>query len=283
MNIQLKPLLTLALVLSISAAWGQIRTPAASPAAKVEQRIGLTDITLNYSRPSARERKVFGDLVPYGQVWRTGANQATRISFSDNVKVNGLDVPKGEYALYTLPGKDSWTIMLYKDLSLGGNVAAYDQTKELIRFAAEPQKIKPAVETFTLGVDHITNTSGMIFLSWEETLVAFKVEVEVDSKVQADIDRVLKGPSAGDYYAAASYYYAENKDLNQALEWINKALAENEPFWQVTLKARILGKMGRYADAVATAEKARSLAEKEKNSDYVKINTDLIAEFKKKM
>ncbi|GAB4411566.1 MAG: DUF2911 domain-containing protein [Bacteroidia bacterium] len=268
--------LALALVLLVSPLMGQIRMPSASPSAKVEQQFGLSNIVIEYARPSAKGRTIFGDLVPYDKIWRTGANAATKITFGADVKLEGKDVPAGTYALYTIPGKESWSVMLYKDLSLGGNVAAYDKANELISVSVKPMAMPMKMETFTIGVDDLRDNSCSLYLIWEETLINLRVETDVDKVVMGNIERVLAGPSKNDYYQAAVYYYNADKDINQALTWINQALDDKSPYWMVTMKARIQTKAGQKKEAIATATQALELAKAANNADYVKINEDLI-------
>jgi tetratricopeptide (TPR) repeat protein len=264
-------------------AQGQIRTPAASPLAKVEQRVGLTDMSVSYYRPSAKGRQVFGKLVPYGEIWRTGANGGTRISFSDPVKVEGKEVPKGEYALYSIPGEKEWILMLYKDLNLGGNVGDYKAENELIRFTVPAAKLPMKMESFTVLFGDLSDNSAQLYLMWEETMVKVKIEVTFHDRVMADIERVMKGPSANDYSAAAGYYYANNLDMNQALAWINKALEGNERYWLLTTKARIQTRLKDYKGAMATSQRALELAKEQGDNAYVLQNTELQAEIKKMM
>ncbi|MEM7373267.1 MAG: DUF2911 domain-containing protein [Bacteroidota bacterium] len=258
----------------------QISTPPASPFSKVEQVVGLSEITIEYSRPGVKGREIFGDLVPYDKIWRTGANASTKITFSDNVTIGGLKAPKGTYAIYSIPGESEWTIMLYKDLGLGGGVARYDEANELGRFKVNAVDLPFSVETMTISVGDITNDGAHVQIMWDKTYLALPVKVEVDKRVMAAIDNAMAGPSKGEYYQAALYYYNTDRDMGQALEWINKALEDNERFWNVTWKARILGKMGNKKEAIATSKKALALAEKANNADYVKINNDLIASWK---
>lgn len=258
----------------------QISTPAPSPSSTLEQVVGLTTVTIEYSRPGMKGRTIFGDLVPYDKIWRTGANSSTQLTFSDDVKLGGVDVPKGTYALYTKPGKSEWTVMIYKDLSLGGGVARYDEANELGRFTAKVNELPFSIESFTISIGDISNDKANIMVMWEKTAIMLPLEVEVDGRVMASIENAMAGPSQGEYYTAALYYYNTDRDLNQALEWINKSLEGNERFWMVTWKARILGKMGNKKEAIATSKKAIKLAEEANNSDYVKINNDLIASWK---
>ena len=265
------------ILISFTGVNAQINTPAPSPFSKIEQKVGLTDVSISYSRPSMRERKIFGGLLDYDAVWRTGANQSTKISFSDDVKLGGKEVPAGKYAIYTKPGKEMWTVMIYKDLSLGGNVAGYKQENELTRFTVKPQELPFAVETMTFMIGDLSSDGANIYLMWEKTMITMELAVEVESRVMADIERTMAGPSAGDYYQAAVYYYNNDKDMDKALSWIDKALESNEAFWIMTYKARIQAKKGDKAGAIQSSKKAIELAEKAKNSDYVKINQEIIA------
>lgn len=280
----LRPVMTMAMAgLLVLPMLGQIRTPAPSPSASFEQALGLSTVSMEYSRPGKKGRDLFGGLVPYDQIWRTGANASTKITFSDDMKLAGKEVEAGTYALYSIPGENEWTLMLYSDLTLGGNVAGYDESNEYLRFTVKPQEFPMEVETMTFMVQNVTSNSAVLVLVWGNTMVPMQIEAEVDEAVMAQINRVMNGPSANDYYAAATYYYNTDRDMEQALEWINQALEENaDRYWVVTWKARILGKMENYEEAVATAEQAKSMAQKAGNPDYVKINSDLIAEFQDK-
>lgn len=275
-------LLTLSALLIAAPVEAQIATPSPSPSASFTQTVGLTEVAVSFSRPSMKGRTIFGGLVPFDKVWRTGANGATTISFSDDVKIEGNEVKAGKYALYTIPGKDSWTVMLYSDLSMGGNVAAYDKEKEVVRFMVTPQTLPFAVESFLISFDDLTSESANIYLVWEKTMVSMKLEVAVDSKVMSMIETTMAGPSANDYYAAATYYYNTDRDMVQALAWVNTCLEMGgDRFWIMTMKARILGKMGNKNEAISTSQKAMAMAKEAKNDDYVKINQDLIAEWSK--
>lgn len=280
-----KTLLSLLIVLGFAASvsQAQIQTPRPSPMAKIEQEFGLGSITLDFSRPSMKDRKVFGDLVPYGKIWRTGANGATKITFSDDVKVEGKDVAAGTYALYSIPGESEWTFMLYKDLSLGGNVNGYDESKELTRFKVKAHKVESTVETMTINVDDLRDNSCTIYMIWEHTWVGISVETDVDAEIMKSIERAMAGTSAGDYYTAALYYYNTDRDMNKAVEWITKAdEGMSGRYWVATWKARILAKAGKTKEAMAASEAALKLAETAGNNDYVKINKELMAELKKK-
>ena len=205
----------------------------------------LGKITIDYSRPSVKGRTIFGELVPFNAVWRTGANQSTKITFSDDVKVEGKEVKAGTYAIYSIPGKESWSVMLYSDLNLGGNVAGYNKEKEVARFSVKPDELPFSVESMTIGINNLKDASASLLIYWDKTLVSLDIETDVDSKVMAAIDNAMGGPSGGEYYAAAGYYYANGKDINKAVEWVNKAIemrGDNAPYWMLTQQARILKK-----------------------------------------
>lgn len=278
--------MAVAAVFFILDASAQIDTPAPSPAGSVSGKVGLTDIEVNYSRPQMKGRKIFGEgddfLVPFGQMWRTGANAGTKVKFSDDVKISGTDLAAGEYLLLTIPGKDSWAISFYKDLSLGGNVAAFDETKEAIRVNVKPSKLTETVKTLTFNISDISANSenANIQLSWENTAVNIPVTVSFDERVMKAIaDNTKVNP--GNYITAANYYFNTGKDLNQALNWVNMYLAEGEnskQFWHVHLKAQILAKMGNTKEAKKTAEESMELAKNFPAGDfgYIKRNQDLI-------
>lgn len=261
----------------------QISTPAASPSGKIEQKVGLTDIKIDYSRPSAKGRNVFGNdgIVNYGNFWRTGANSATKISFSDDVTVEGQMVKKGDYALLTKPGAASWVVNLYKYDQ--GNWSSYIDRAPDASLTVAPKMNGMAVETFTIDINNIESTKAVLNLIWDKVIVPVKIAVEVDKTVMSNIEKVMAGPSTNDYYAAASYYHDSNKDLEQALEWIKKANVGDSPrFWQVRREALILADLGRYKDAIAAATLSKDLAMKADNQEYVKMNEKSIMDWSKK-
>lgn len=275
-------------LLSAVALQAQIRTPQPSPTGKVSQEVGLGRIEIEYSRPSAKGRKVFGKLVPYGEMWRTGANASTKVTFSDDAKVGSgqISIAKGTYALYTTPGEKEWTIIFYKNTSFGGVPSPKDFKEEdvAVRIAAPVQSTPFNTETFTIAVNNLRNNGADIQLMWENTLVSIPVTFDVDTRVESAIKSVMEGPSAGDYQAAANYYYTEKKDMNKALEWVNKSLEKGgDKFWILRLKANILAELGRYKDAIGVAEKSTELAKQAGNADYPRMNDESIAMWKKKM
>lgn len=272
-----------AIACSVMGAHAQsIKTPAPSPTQTVTQAFGLGEIKIEYSRPSVKGRVIFGDLVPYGKVWRTGANQATKITFSDTVKVNNTSVAPGTYALYTMPGQAEWDIMLYKDLTLGGDVAEYKAEKELMRFKAKSSAMSDKTETFSILVNNVTFTSCSIDLVWDKTKVSIPVTADIDTRIEAQIKKELAPGDRKPYYAAANYYFENNKDLPKALEWANLG-AENNPdaYWMTHLVAKIKMKMKDYPGAIKSAEMSMAKAQADKNADFVALNEKLIAEAKK--
>lgn len=274
-------------VLSLSAilfssAEAQIKAPQPSPVCKISQAVGLTDIAIEYSRPSAKARKVFGGLVPFNELWRTGANASTKLTFSENVKIAGNDLPKGTYALYTIPSEKEWTIILHKNVTHWG-VDDYKQEEDAFRFTVKPTMTSNNVETFTMQLDNLKNNACDIDLSWENTTVAIPVTFGTDEAMVAGIKKALDGPSAGDYYTAARYYHEENKDPKQALEWVTKSLEKGgDKFWILRLKALLQAKIGDFTGAIATAEKSTELSKKEGNADYQRMNDASVKEWKNK-
>lgn len=277
-----KPLLAFvtACTLGLGVQAQQLKVPAPSPVQTIKQNFALSDITIEYSRPSAKGRVIFGDLVPYDKLWRTGANASTKITFGEEVKVEGNVVPAGTYSLYTIPGKSEWTIVINKNITNWGT-DGYKQEEDLVRFKVKTTSTGSPVETFTMGVSNISATSASIDIAWEKTSVSFKVTADIDGKIMKDIDGALAADKRP-YFQAASYYYENDKDLNKALEWANKAFENNgKAFWIVHLKAKIQVKLKDYKGAIETAELSKSMAKEAGNDDYVKLNEKLIEEAKK--
>jgi hypothetical protein len=260
----------------------QVKTPAPSPMSKVSQMVGLTEIEVEYSRPGMKGRTIFGadGLVPYGQMWRTGANASTKITFSDDVTIMGNELAAGTYALYTIPNKDEWAVIFYKDLSLWGVPREYKQEDEALKVMVKPQTINHEVETFLINIGEVGNSKAHLELIWDNTLVAIPVMVATDEMVESSIKKTLNGPSHSDYYRAARYYYDEEKDMLQAHAWIIKANEIQPAYWQLYLQAEIAKELKQYENAIAAAEKSIELAKKEGADSYVKNNEKLIAEIK---
>lgn len=271
------------LALSASSLFAQgLKVPAPSPAQTIKQAYALGEITIDYSRPSVKDRVIFGDLVPYGKTWRTGANASTKITFSDDVKLEGKDVKAGTYALYTVPNKDSWDILLYSDLTLGGNTSKYNAENEVLRVSVKPTTLAAKVETFTINFADVTPTTTTIELLWDKTRVPVKISTEVDATIMKNIESAMTVDSRT-YFQSAVYYYENDKDLKQALTWINKAVEQNpKAFYMMMAKSRIEYKMGDKKAALASAEKTVALAKEAQNDDYVKMGEQMIADAKKK-
>ncbi len=280
-----KTLLIAALALMFLTSEAQIQTPSASPAGSVSSTIGLTDVKIEYFRPRLRGRKIFGEkdvMYPHGTIWRTGANDGTKISFSSDVKVENIDVPKGEYLIFTWPGAGEWTVSLYKDLSLGGNTADYDASKEAAKFKVKTKKLVEKVETFTISIDDIAadNKSGKVTLAWENTAVPFTISVDYDAQVMKSIEANTK-VNPGNYFQAATYYLETGRDLNKALEWVNLALASNpKAFWMLHQKAKIQKALGDKKGAIETATASMNSAKQANNRDYQNMNQELINSLK---
>jgi hypothetical protein len=259
----------------------QITTPQPSPAATVTQKVGLTDVTVSYSRPGVKGRKIFGDLVPYGKLWRTGANAATKLTFSDEVSLEGKPIPAGDYSLFTIPGATEWTVIVNKNAKASAN--DYKQEEDVARFTVKPTKTASKVENFTIQFSDLDARKANLDLMWENTLVRVKMATEVDAKVMAQIKEKVIDATPTDpnlYFQAAAYYYEAGKDMKQALAWVNKATEKEPKFWMVHLKAKIQARMKDYKGAVASANQSIELAKTAKNDDYVRLNEKLIAETK---
>ncbi len=258
----------------------KIDFPAASPAGKLEQRVGLTDVAVAYNRPSVKGRKIFGELVPFGQVWRTGANTATSISFSTDVKFGGADVPAGTYALYTIPEAAEWTVILSKVTGKWGSYE-YDAKDDLVRVKAKPVNLAESVETFEIGVGDLRDASATLNLTWDKTRVPVKIEVDVKKVLLPQIEAAMAAEGKKPYFAAAMFYYEHDLDLKKALGWIEAGITEQPgAFWMIYRKGLILAKLGDKKAAIAAAEESMALAEKAQGGikdEYVALNKALIA------
>jgi Protein of unknown function (DUF2911) len=263
--------------------FAQINTPAASPSTVLSQTLGLTKITIDYSRPSVKGRKVFGDLVPYGKVWRTGANKITSIKFDDEVYVNGAAMKAGSYGLYTIPGKGEWTIILNRDDKQWG-AYDYDIKKDIIRFNVQPIQPEQFTEQMSIDFVEFTPTSAYLSIKWESTEVRFKIEQRgIDEKIMAEIAEKTAKPDAttDTYFSAADFYYQKGVKLDQALEWANKVVEKSKEYWTYQLVARIAAKQNNCAVAIPNAEKSMELAKKAGDDAYIKLNQAVLSQCKK--
>lgn len=282
-----KILVATALFLSILPAFSQVKTPQASPKAEVNQTVGLTDVEIEYSRPSAKGRTIFGDLVPFGKLWRAGANANSTISFSEDVMIDGKTLKKGKYALFITPKADNWEIVFYDDTSNWGTPEKWDDAKVALKANAKPEMMNRYVESFTISINNIDNDFAHLEFSWEKTIVALKFEVPTNKAAIASIEKALAGPTAGDYFSSAQYLFQSNGDMNKALEYANKATGmtaagKDTPFWYLRLKSLIQAKVGDKKGAIETAKMSLAGAEKAGNADYVKMNKDSMTEWSKK-
>lgn len=259
----------------------KIDFPAASPAASFKQHVGLADIEVDYSRPGIKGRKIFGGLVPYGKVWRTGANTATKISFSTAVKFGGADVPAGAYALYSIPGADEWTVILNKVTGQWG-AYQYDEKNDLVRVKAKPVTLTTPVESFAIGLADLGGESATLYLTWEKTRVPVKLEFEVTSVLVPQIEAAMASDNPKKpYFPAAMFYLEHNLDLKKAGAWMDAAIAANpDAYYMIYRKALIQAKAGDKAGAIATARHSIEVASKDKGpakDEYVQLNETLIA------
>ena len=256
-----------------------LKVPQLSSTQTVTQDLGLGQITLTYSRPNVRGRKIFGSLEPYGTVWRTGANAATIIKFSDDVTINGNKVPAGEYGLFSIPGKDEWTVILNKTAHQWG-AYTYKQSEDLLRFKVKTINQSVPTETMTIQFNNVDQTKCELEVKWENISFSFPISTEVDSKIMASIDEIMNHDKKP-YFDAALYYYENNKDLKKALEWITDAekMEPNAPFYKVW-KARIQLKMGDKAGALATAQQGVKLAKEQKDDEYQRLNQAVVDQAK---
>jgi hypothetical protein len=260
----------------------QIETPAPSPSQKTEQKVGLTDVTLEYSRPSMKGRKIFGGLEDYGKVWRTGANANTKLTFSTDFMVDGKAMKKGTYAVYTIPGEKTWDVILYSDATNWGNPRKWDETKVAAQVTVTPYKMPMPIETFTITFDDLTNTSAVLGIMWENVYVPFKFEVPTDKMVSSSISKIMAGPSANDMYGAAVYYLQAGKDIKQAQTWIDKAVemtSDDPKFWYLRQQSLIHAKAGNTKGAIAAAKKSLEYATKANNAGYIKMNKASLKEW----
>ena len=236
-----------------------LKLPAMSPTARMSQDFSTSTIDITYSRPSMRGRKIFGDLVAYNDVWRTGANAATKVKFGEDVTVGGQEVKAGEYALYTIPGKDQWEVILNKGTSNWGQMG-YEKKDDIARFMVKTQTLPTNVQTFTINIANMTFNSCNIELMWEKTKISIPVKANNEARLNAAIDKAINKPNIP-YFQAANYYYETEQDLNKAMEYVNKALAQNpNAFYMYSLKARIAQKQGNKEEAVEAAKQSMELA-----------------------
>ncbi|WP_281752797.1 DUF2911 domain-containing protein [Neptunitalea chrysea] len=263
--------------------YAQIKTPQASPGAKIEQTIGLTEVTVTYSRPSMKGREIFGDLVPYDKIWRTGANANTVITFSENVFFGNTEVEKGSYAIYTKPGKKSWEMYLYADTNNWGAPRDFDMEKVVAKATAEVMEVPFQVETFTIDFNNLRNSGADLEMIWSNVYVAFPIKTMTKEQTVNNIKKVMSGPSSRDYYSAAVFYYTENMEMKKAVEMIDKAIemeGDKAAFYMYRQQSLIHDKAGDRKGAIKAARISLQKSKEVGNQDYVKMNEDTLREWK---
>jgi tetratricopeptide (TPR) repeat protein len=257
----------------------QLKVPAPSPAQYIKQDFGLGTIELSYSRPSKKGRTIFGDLVPYGKVWRTGANSATTIQFSDEVIIGGVAIKPGKYGLLTIPNINEWTIIISKQTDVT-SPSEYKQEEDIVRVNATAKQLEEAVESFTIEVANIATTSCELSISWENAIVSLPIKTEIDSRVMKQIEQTLIKDNRP-YFSGAAYYIDNGKDLNQAVIWLDKAIANNpKAYWIYYRKAVALEKLGKKNEAKESAQKSLELATEEQDDTYIQHNKKLLESLK---
>lgn len=264
----------------ITTAEAQLKTPAPSPQQTVKQEFALSSVELSYSRPGIKGRKLYTDIAPAGKVWRTGANGATTLTFGDEVTIGGVKVAAGKYGLLSIPDKKSWILIISKQTDVT-SPAAYKPEMDVVRIPVAVAKTKTAAETFTIQFANVKATSLDIQLLWDKSMVSLPVTVDVDTRIMASIESAMKTDKPP-YFQAAMYYMENGKDLNQALNWFNKAVEQQpDAFWVQHQWANCLAKLGKKQEAIAAANRSKELAQKAKNDDYVKLNDDLLKKLQK--
>ena len=261
----------------------QVQTPALSPVSKFEQKVGLTDITIQYSRPGKRDRLVFGDVVPFGEIWRLGANENTKITSSDAIIFGKDTVKAGTYAIYAKPEKESWTLFLYSETTNWGVPDPWDSKKVVYETKLPVVQLNDVVETLTISIEKIENNGASLVIMWDKSKIALPFTVNTKDKVLASIKKTMEGPSANDYHRSATFYYQEKIDVKKALEWSIKACEMRpEAYWMLRTKALLQAENGDFKGAIGTAKKSIELAEKDGDAAYVKMNKTSIEEWSKK-
>ena len=258
----------------------QVTTPQASPTTTLKQNFALSTIELSFSRPGVKGRKIFGDLVPYGKVWRTGANFATTITFGEEVMIGGTKVPAGKYGVLTIPEAKEWTVIISKQTDVT-SPDAYKQDQDVVRVKAAVQDLPFSIESFSMSFEDMKSNSCNLSIYWDKVYVAVPITVDVDSKVMKQIENAMEKDNRP-YFTAAQYYYDNGKDLNKALAWVNKAIEPipNAQPWVHTLKTRILAKMGKKEEAKIAANNAIRVANEAKFPEFAKQNEDILKELK---
>jgi hypothetical protein len=262
----------------------QVETPQLSPVCEFKQTVGLTEITFSYSRPSKRDRIVFGNVVPYDKMWRFGANKNSTITISEEIYFGQDTLPKGTYAMFVKPGKESWELNFYSDFSNWGTPEKWDDTKVVLKLKTPVIVLDTPVETMEISIENIGTASATIGISWDQVQVVYPFNLKTQKQVVENIEKVMAGPSASDYYRSAKYYLNEGLNPEQALDWINKAVAlrGESAYWMTRVQAELFAKNGNYSQAIQAAKLSIKAATKAGNENYVKMNEDSIKQWSKK-
>lgn len=271
--------MTCATIYSVNA---QVNAPAPSPFSKLEQKVGLTDVTIEYSRPGVKGRKIFGDLVPFGKVWRTGANARTKITFSTEATVDGQTLQPGSYSIFTIPSAESWDIIFYNDGKNSGTPKELDPEYIAAKTTAKAYPVPFDIETFTIDLNNLSNSGGRLEFIWEKTWVGVDFTVPTDDAVMASISKIMNGPSAQDYFDAAAYYSQSGHDIKMAVKWIDKAVEmtkEKPRFWFIHEQALIHAKSGDTKGAIAAAKASLALAKEAKYDPFIQKNEKVLKEW----
>lgn len=277
---------TLSTIFLCTAIWvgnAQVTTPPASVSETSKTTVGLTEVNIDYSRPSKRGRTVFGNVVPFGELWRTGANSNTTIQFSDDVVIDGQEVKAGEYAIFTKPEEDHWEIYFYDETGNWGNQVNWEEEKVAAKAIAKVQPLKTTQETFSIALDNVTSDSAMLTFAWDDVMTAVKFEVPSDKKAMGSIVKTMKAsPKAQDYLSAANYYYTTDRDIKQAKEWIDTGIKmlDAPAFYQLHAQALIHAKAGDKKSAMQIAERSLEASKKANDGAYVRMNEELMARLK---
>jgi len=271
----------LAILIYSSFSYGQIKTPQSSPLSIVEQVVGLTNITITYSRPAMRNRTIMGDLVPYGEIWRAGANANTTIEFSDNVVIGGQSLVAGKYAIFIRPGVSMWEVFFYTKTDNGGLPEKWDPDAVAAVAESSVTNLSNKVESFTISIDDLNQNGAILNFIWENTQAGLELEVPTEAKTMASVKKTMEGePKSRDYYSAAVYYRETGRDLNKAKKWIAKAIKMDDgKYWMYRQQALILIELNETEAAIAASQKSLELATKAGNQDYVRMNKKAIDEW----
>lgn len=259
----------------------QVQSPQPSPSTTLKQVVGLTQFEVNYSRPSMRDRRIFGDLVPFGKLWRTGANKNTTIKFDDTIIFGGQEVNPGEYALFTIPNEGEWEVFLYSNTENWGTPSKWNEEEIVAKTTVKVSKISEEVESFTIDFNHFTKNNAHLIIKWESTAAHILIEVPTDRKVMASIEMAMKDPKPADYFNAAVFFLETNRDINKAKTWVDKAMEmrEDKPYWMLRQQSLIYAKAGETNSAIQLAKESLNAAEEAGNADYVKMNKASLKEW----